>query len=226
MDGFYGNKFKMKLSRIFTLKHALDKGYDNWTEWGWLHEKMGISMNATEYHLGSSGLHLVWTNMYDVFFHDKTFEWRTIKGGMSRFTNAFLPMLGDKIRYNTRVSKIEFFHQIYDDDNEAFWKNDPSDKVYQTKSFDNVIVSVPFVVMRTWHLPQALPYTLKRAIQNLEHGDSCKVILEFETPFWQYYDEKPILGGCDSTDLPIGLVCYPTAAVAKKKGVDYNDDRG
>ena len=60
-----------------------------------------------------------------------------------------------------------------------------------------------------------LPYTLKRAIQNLEHGDSCKVILEFKTPFWQYY-EKPILGGCDSNDLFVGLICYPTVVTSSK----------
>ncbi|KAG2220627.1 hypothetical protein INT45_014057 [Circinella minor] len=181
------------------------------------------NLNATEYYLGSSRYPEIWTNMYDVFFHEKTFEWCTIRGGMSRFPNAFLPMLGNKIRYNTKVSKIEFIQQQENKNgnnavgkeklNEMVvsvqWKDHPLDQFYQHEFFENVIISVPFILLRTWHLPQELPYTLKRAIQNLEHGDSCKVILEFKTPFWQYY-EKPILGGCDSTDLFVGLVCYPT----------------
>ncbi|KAI8144714.1 hypothetical protein BJV82DRAFT_56982 [Fennellomyces sp. T-0311] len=203
---------------------VMEEGYGDWSEWGWLHNKMGVSLNATEYYLGSSGLHDVWTNMYDVFFHERTSKWYTVQGGASRLVHAFKPAVGDKITYNTKISKIKF-----DKDKRISvqWKEDLFDEEYQSKSFDNVIVSAPFIIVRTWHLPQELPYTLKRAIQNLEHGDSCKVVLEFQTRFWEYYD-KPIHGGCDSTDLPIGLVCYPPTANNGGRGLmiaSYADDK-
>ncbi|KAI9256492.1 hypothetical protein BDA99DRAFT_561940 [Phascolomyces articulosus] len=198
-------------------RQTIEKGYGEWSEQDWLHNHMNVSLNATEYHLGASRYPELWTNMYDMFFHEKTYEWRTIRGGMSRFPNAFLPILEDKINYNIKVSKLEYINQRHGCNNHnstskkvsVQWKTHALDQVYKQRAYDNVIVSVPFILLRSWHLPRELPYTLKRAIQNLEHGDSCKVILEFKTPFWQYY-EKPILGGCDSTDLPIGLVCYPT----------------
>ena len=143
----------------------------------WLHQNLNVSLNATEYHLGSSRYPELWTNMYDVFFHEKTFEWCTIRGGMSQFPNAFLPMLGNKIRYNTKISKIEFIQQQeYNNSNDSSrssnyaaaeekeernemtvsvqWKDHPLDQVYQHKSFKNVIISVPFILLRAWHLPR------------------------------------------------------------------------
>lgn len=54
-----------------------------------------------------------------------------------------------------------------------------------------------------------LSFTLSEAIQNLGYSQACKVALEFKTRFWEKL-EKPIKGGCDSTDLISGSVCYPS----------------
>lgn len=50
---------------------------------------------------------------------------------------------------------------------------------------------------------------MERAIKNLGYSQACKVALEFKTRFWEHY-EKPIRGGCDTTDLLAGSICYPS----------------
>jgi monoamine oxidase len=62
-------------------------------------------------------------------------------------------------------------------------------------------------------------YTLGKAIRELGYSQACKVALEFKTRFWEHGD-RPIHGGCSSTDLPAGSVCYPSYKIgAKGKGV-------
>ena len=158
--------------------------------------------------------------MYDSFTFGAT-DWRTIQGGLNRLAKAFGPVLGDKVTFDTRVSKIA----VEDDGKVSVqWKDDPYDDEYNSKSYDNVIVAAPFSIVRKWHLPSKyivtrfnyqiltqsteLPYTLKSAINNLGYGQACKVSMEFKTRFWEHY-ELPIKGGCDSTDLSAGSICYP-----------------
>ncbi|KAI9495649.1 flavin-containing amine oxidoreductase-domain containing protein [Zychaea mexicana] len=191
-------------------KEALEEGYDDWSLWGWLHNKMGVTLNATDYALGSFGNVDIWNYMYHTFLGSAT-EWRTVQGGMSRITNAFVPFVGHKVTYNVKVTKIDYEE---DDDNNRMlsvqWKDTPTlDAVYHKKLYDKVIMSVPFSIARMMHLPKELPYTLRRAIDNLGYGQACKVALEFKSRFWEKY-EKPILGGCDITDLKSEMVCYPS----------------
>jgi hypothetical protein len=40
------------LSRLFPHQLALKEGLDDWSEWGYIHNKMGASLNATEYYTG------------------------------------------------------------------------------------------------------------------------------------------------------------------------------
>lgn len=79
----------------------------------------------------------------------------------------------------------------------------------KTMDFDYVVVAVPFSKVRLWRLPD---YTslLDRAIQRMHYDQSCKVALHYKTRFWEHL-EKPIIGGCGSTDIPqIGSICYPS----------------
>lgn len=183
---------------------AIEEGYEDWSEWGWLHNKMGLSLNATNFATGLAPGN-IWNTMYDSFTFGRATNWRTVQGGLNRIAEAFGPVVGKKVQFGVQVSKLAF-----DEDNNQVsvqWKKDVYDTKYESKSYDHVIVSAPFSVVRNWHLPK-LDYMLNEAIHNLPYKPSCKVALEFKKRFWEHLDQ-PIEGGCDSTDLWSGTICYP-----------------
>ena len=180
---------------------AIKLGYDDWSQWSWLHNKMGISLNATEARI-SDRISSIWTDLSAYFSHLAT-TYKTFKGGFDRFPSAFLPLIGQKIRYNTKVSKLVFINNKVS----VQWKKQVYGEHISTE-YDNVIVSAPFGVVNSWILPQEMNYNIKSAIKNMIYGPSCKVALEFSSRFWEKYD-RPIKGGCDVTDLMSENICYP-----------------
>ena len=180
---------------------AMEEGYDDWSEWSWFHNKMGVSLNATDQRI-SERISVIWNEMYKHYNHLAS-NWKSIKGGLFQLPSAFLPMLGDKIRFKTRVSKLEFI----DDKVSVQWKEKAYGD-YSAKKYDNVIVSVPFSIVNSWHLPKEMNYGIVSAIKHTEYSPACKVALEFSSRFWEKY-ERPIQGGCDHNDLMSESICYP-----------------
>ncbi|KAL2132259.1 hypothetical protein VTI74DRAFT_3999 [Chaetomium olivicolor] len=80
-----------------------------------------------------------------------------------------------------------------------------------TSIFHYALISAPFCVVRSWHLPSSLPTTTANAINNLGKASACKVALEYTTGFWEHLP-SPFIGGCStSTDIPgIETICYPS----------------
>ncbi|KAI8079130.1 flavin-containing amine oxidoreductase-domain containing protein [Thamnidium elegans] len=196
--------FKLMGSDLYAAHaKAIEEGYDDWSEWAWLHNKMGLSLNATNYATGLSSGN-IWSNMYETFTFGRSTNWRTVQGGLNRIANAFEPIVGKKVTFGVKVSKLEFKKNKVS----VQWKKSPYDTKYESKKFDNVIVSAPFSVVRGWHLPK-LDYILSEAIQGIKYLPACKVALEFKTRFWEHLD-RPIQGGCDTTDLLSGDICYPS----------------
>ena len=66
---------------------------------------------------------------------------------------GFAPVLGDKVEFGIKVNKL-----AVEEDGQVSvqWKTKPYDEEYQSKSYDNVIVGVPFTIVRNWHLPGKL----------------------------------------------------------------------
>ncbi|KAI8992162.1 flavin-containing amine oxidoreductase-domain containing protein [Mycotypha africana] len=204
-------------------RKALDEGFDDWSEWGWLHNKLGLSLNATNYATGMAAIQL-WQWMYDIFVFSSS-KWRTIQGGMENFPRAFLPQIGEeKITYRAPVSRLEYDDEIQkvtvkwkaaEDEEDSVKGNKGSnsnsnlEEHYQSRTYDNVIVSAPFSVLRTWHLPKKLDYMIREAIHNLAYSHGCKVALEFDERFWEQQYKRSIQGGCDDTDLLSETTCYP-----------------
>lgn len=208
---FYTDEwFKLMGADLYAAhEKALNEGYDDWSEWGWLHNKMGLSLNATDYVTGLSAGQ-IWEDMYDTFTFSEATNWRTVQGGLNRIPEAFGPVLGKKVTYGISVSKLEFDGKKVS----VQWKKSPYDTKYKSKEYDNVIVAAPFTIVRNWHLPK-LDYTLSQAIQNLGYSQACKVALEFKERFWEKLD-RPIQGGCDSTDLLSSTICYPANNIGTK----------
>jgi hypothetical protein len=127
---------------------ALEEGYDDWSEWGYIHNKMGKSLNATAFATGGDGESQIFGTMYDDFTFAST-KWKTIDRGLNRLPQAFGPVLGDKVTFNTRVTKIDFDGEKVS----VQWKKKPYDTKYESREYENLIVAVPFSIVRTWHLP-------------------------------------------------------------------------
>jgi monoamine oxidase len=55
---------------------------------------------------------------------------------------------------------------------------------------------------------------MRNAINTLPYASACKVALEYQTRFWEKF-ENSIFGSCStSTDIPgIGSVCYPSSNI-------------
>ncbi|KAI9278401.1 flavin-containing amine oxidoreductase-domain containing protein [Phascolomyces articulosus] len=222
----FENDEKIKsLSQDFygTFKNAMLTMNDQWSEREWLYREMNASTAAVDYEIQWKNGRDVWYFMYSSLFMSEKCTFRTIHGGMSRLPEGLRLALGDKkiITYNTPISKIEFIKDHKEDQNDdattttskkisAQWKNNPFDKTYNSKKFDSMIISVPFAVVRSWHLPPEIPYILKSAIRYLQDGTACKVLLEFKTRFWEHDQDRPIFGGCGDTDLPMTYTCYPS----------------
>ncbi|KAG2203279.1 hypothetical protein INT47_000199 [Mucor saturninus] len=188
---------------------AMEEGFDDWSEAGWLHNKMGLSLNATDYATGMEPTQ-IWMDMYDSFTFGASTNWRTVQGGLNRIAEAFGPVVGDKVKFGISVSKLDFDGKKVS----VSWKKNPYDTKYKSETYDNVIVSAPFTIVRNWHLPK-LDYTLNSAIQHLGYSQACKVALKFKSRFWEHLD-RPIMGGCDSTDLSSGSICYPANNIGTK----------
>lgn len=108
---------------------------------------MGADLHISEY---AANLHSrqIWHSLYEKFAKSMK-DARTVQGGMTRLAKAYEPIIGHKVKFGVRVTKID--HE--DGKVSVQWKNDPYDTKYNKKSFDNAIISVPFSIVRTWHLP-------------------------------------------------------------------------
>lgn len=132
---------------------SLTQGYDDWSEWNYARHYLSQTLNASALASFEAEEAVIWDNMYTAFVFQST-HWKTVDKGFSRLPNAFAPLLGDKIRFNTKVSKISFTTSDGGDDQIRLqWKSAPFDTTYQSETYDRVIIAAPFSVVRTWHLP-------------------------------------------------------------------------
>lgn len=134
-------------------QESLTQGYDDWSEWSYARHYLGQSLNASVLASLETDEAVIWDNMYVTFTMQST-QWKTVEKGFSRLPNAFAPLLGDKVRFNTKVSKLSF--KTSDGGNDQIrlqWKSAPFDPDYQWETYDRVIIAAPFSVVRTWHLP-------------------------------------------------------------------------
>jgi hypothetical protein len=219
LDAVTNNKVFMKeiATNMFKAhKHWLDSGLDGlpgdgWSEFGYLHNYLKYSLNASDQVLNSAlggasgGDGTFWDGLFEGVYFSAT-DWRTIDGGLSRLPQAFHPLVDNVTSIDRKVSKLS-----YDEDSAKvtlFWKEGGDyTKPLQNTSYDYAITTVPFALMRMWELPE-FSATKTSAITNYGYDSVCKVALKFKTRFWEHF-EQPIYGGCSTTtDIPgIGTIC-------------------
>ncbi len=131
-------------------------------------------------------------------------------GGMDHLPLAFLPALRDKIRFGARMVAIE-------------QAPDSVTVHYQTAAGrfsvtgDELIVTVPFPVLRHVEVLPELSRGKQRAIRQLHYDASAKIVLQFRNRFWEEVDG--IFGGGSFSDLPIRVTYYPDHSAETGRGV-------
>ncbi|HEX5164673.1 MAG TPA: FAD-dependent oxidoreductase, partial [Thermomicrobiales bacterium] len=133
-----------------------------------------------------------------------------VVGGSDHLPRAFLPALRDRIRFGARMIAIE---------------QSPEDVTvhYQTAgqrfsvSGDELIVTVPFPVLRHIEVLPEFSRGKQRAIRQLHYDASAKILLQFRRRFWEEIDG--IYGGGCFSDLPIRVTYYPDHGAETGRGV-------
>lgn len=187
-------------------KQAVEEGYFDFSEAGYLHYLLGFDKNITDEAANMASNTPNW--LYDSVYFSAT-EWRTIDKGLSSLPAAFGPQVLNRtifnttvqgMQYNTTTQKLSIHHRT----------QDLLSPTPETMEVDYAVVAVPFSRVRLWNPMPAYTSLLSRAIQRLNYQQSCKVALHYESRFWEHIPH-PILGGCGSTDIPgVGNICYPS----------------
>ena len=186
-------------------KAAVDNGLFDYSEAGYLKYALGYSNNITDQVASFTDNNPTW--LYDSVYFAAT-EWRTIDQGLSKLPAAFGPQVLNRTIFQTSVSGLSY-NETTEKVIVAYRDKNLLDVEPETMEFDYTVVTVPFSRVRLWRLP-AYTSLLSRAINELNYDQSCKVAIHYRTRFWEHL-ERPILGGCGSTDIPgIGSVCYPS----------------
>ncbi|OTB07012.1 hypothetical protein M426DRAFT_257408, partial [Hypoxylon sp. CI-4A] len=198
-------KNTFKAHKDFLVNGLGGLGGDTWSEFAYMVNYLHATLNDTDV-LGGEATSF-WDSLYDSVYFGAT-TWRTIDGGLSRLPASFHPLVDNVTTMNRKIERVQWL-----DDAQKVnlqWRDNYTDTVYQNASFDYTVFAVPFSMVKKMRLPY-LPPTISNAIENLPFEAACKVALEYETRFWEHF-ENPILGGCStSTDIPgVGSICYPS----------------
>ncbi len=126
-----------------------------------------------------------------------------IKGGIDRLPRAFLPQLGNRIRYGAKMIAIE---QSADSATVHFQTR--SDRFSETA--DHVVITVPFPVLRHVEVMPAFSHRKQRAIRQLNYDASGKIFFQCRRRFWE--EDEGIFGGGTLTDLPVRNIYYLSMA--------------
>jgi monoamine oxidase len=133
-----------------------------------------------------------------------------IKGGTDRLPHAFLPSVGECIRYGAKMTALE-------------QSPDSATVRYETRGGrfeargDYVLLTVPFPVLRHVEASPAFSHPKQRAIRELNYDASGKIFFQCRRRFWE--QDEGIFGGGTLTDLPVRNIYYPEHGRETGRGV-------
>ena len=194
-------------TNVFTAhKQAVEEGYFDFSEAGYLKYKLGYDLNITDQASDVADNLPNW--LYETVYFLAS-EWRTIDKGLTRLPRAFGPQVLNRTIFQRSVQGM-----TYDESTEKVTIQHRSNNLFdvepETMDFDYAVVAVPFSRVRLWNPMPDYTSLLSRAIDRLNYQQACKVSLHYETRFWEHL-AHPIFGGCGSPSIPgIGSVCYPS----------------
>jgi monoamine oxidase len=162
------------------------------------------------------GLHeLLQSKLWGNLEVDGTYEYQTALmqpvGGMDMISRAFVREVGSLIRYNAKVTAIEQDeHGVT-----ARFEDVASPGQTQQVRADWCLCTIPLSILS--QLPMNVSAPMAAAIGAVPYAASAKIGLQFDRRFWE--EDEAIYGGVGYTDLPIGMMAYPSHGYGTKKGV-------
>src|SRR6202166_4634517 len=122
-------------------------------------------------------------------------------GGMDMIGKAFAREVGDVIRYDAKVTRIQ-----QDDRGVTVTYTDlKAPATPQLAKADWCVCTIPLSILS--QLPIDVSGRMKAAIDAVPYSSSVKIGLQFKRRFWE--EDEAIYGGISYTDLPIRQIAYP-----------------
>jgi monoamine oxidase len=133
-------------------------------------------------------------------------------GGMDMIARAFEKQVGDLIRYNAKITRI----QQGDKGVTVTYQNADGTGGSLQETADWCVCTLPLSILG--QLPIDVSAPMMSAIRAVPYEASVKVGLQFKRRFWE--QDEHIYGGISYTDTPIGRISYPSTDYGKPgKGV-------
>jgi monoamine oxidase len=133
-----------------------------------------------------------------------------VDGGLDQLPRAFLPELGARIRYGTRMIAL-------DQSDRGVTVHCQTAAGRRSIDGDCAVVTVPFPVLRHVEVLKPFSHAKRRAIRELYYDASAKIFFQCRRRFWE--EDDGIFGGGTVTDLPIRNVYYPDQCRDTGRGV-------
>lgn len=123
-------------------------------------------------------------------------------GGMGRIGDAFASRLEGLIHYSAKVVGIRQDERGV----EVSYENAANPGSPQSERADWCICTIPLSILG--QIPMDVGEPMKAAINAVPYAASVKIGLQFKRRFWE--EDEGIFGGISYTNLPIGLISYPS----------------
>ncbi|HTJ62388.1 MAG TPA: flavin monoamine oxidase family protein [Alphaproteobacteria bacterium] len=143
----------------------------------------------------------LWVNFFNFFLYDYQTTLFQPVGGMDMIGKAFAERVGDLIRYNAKVIRI----QQDDHGVTATWEDARSGGEARKETADWCVCTIPLPVLS--QIPADFGSKMKAAMAVVPYAAAVKTGLQFKRRFWE--EDDAIFGGNSYTDLPINTIGYP-----------------
>jgi len=143
----------------------------------------------------------LWSGLENFFLYDYQTTMFQPVGGMDAIGKAFAREVGDLIRLNAKVVRI----QQSDAKVTVSWEDAKSPGAVTQETADWCICTIPLPILA--QIPLDAGPKLKAAISAVPYAASVKIGLQFKRRFWE--EDEAIFGGITYTELPIEQIGYP-----------------
>lgn len=154
----------------------------------------------------------LWTGLGMAEIYDYQPTMLQPRGGMDAIAKAFAREIGDGvIQYDAKVTAI-----AQDDRGVTVsYEDAKAPGATRQEKADWCVCTIPLSILS--QIPIQVSAAKQAAIAAVPYMSSSKVGLQFKRRFWEQDDA--IYGGVTMTDLPIGMMAYPSHGIGTKKGV-------